>query len=131
MLTAASSATSAGQTGLFDTSGDDGLGRDAFLKLLVTQIQMQDPLEPMGAQEYIAQLAQFSSLEQLQSANLQLAVLQHMQAVSQAVLLIGHTVTTGEDGPTGLVDGITFVDGQPMLLVGGKTVEPGDVVGVS
>jgi flagellar basal-body rod modification protein FlgD len=130
MLTAASSATGADQTGIFATSGEDGLGRDAFLKLLVTQIQMQDPLEPMGAQEYIAQLAQFSSLEQLQSANLQLAILQQMQGVSQAVLLIGHTIATGEDGPTGVVDGVTFVDGQPKLLIGNQEVNPGDVTQV-
>lgn len=127
MVSAASSATGADQTGLFDTSAGDALGRDAFLKLLITQIQMQDPLEPMGAQEYIAQLAQFSSVEQLQNANLQLAILQQMQAVSQAVLLIGHTITTGEDSTSGVVDGVTFADGQPKLLIGDEQVDPGDV----
>src|SRR6187399_3073771 len=43
----------------------DGLGRDAFLSLLVTQLQHQDPLEPQADGEFLAQLAQFSSLEQL------------------------------------------------------------------
>ena len=44
----------------------DALGRDAFLTLLVTQLQHQDPLEPQADGEFLAQLAQFSSLEQLQ-----------------------------------------------------------------
>ena len=42
------------------------LGRDAFLSLLVTQLQHQNPLEPQADGEFLAQLAQFSSLEQLQ-----------------------------------------------------------------
>ena len=42
-----------------------GLGREAFLQLLVTQLQHQDPTQPMADGEFIAQLAQFSSLEQL------------------------------------------------------------------
>ena len=44
----------------------NGLDRDAFLRLLLTQLQHQDPVEPMKDQEFIAQLAQFSSLEQLE-----------------------------------------------------------------
>ena len=43
----------------------DALGRDAFLQLLTTQLSHQDPLQPQGDTEFIAQLAQFSSLEQL------------------------------------------------------------------
>jgi flagellar basal-body rod modification protein FlgD len=106
------------------------LGRDAFLRLLVTQIQMQDPLEPLKAQDFIAQLAQFSSVEQLESANLQLGILQHSEATSQALLLIGRSIATGEGGISGVVEAVVFADGQPKLLVGGEQVNPGDVTRV-
>ena len=51
----------------------DPLGRDAFLNLLVTQLQHQDPLQPQADGEFLAQLAQFSSLEQLQGIQDQLS----------------------------------------------------------
>ena len=130
MITAASSVNNASQPDVFGGGEAEGLGQDAFLKLLVTQIQMQDPMEPMSAQEYVGQLAQFSSVEQLQNANVQLAVLQHMEGVCQALLLIGRTISTGEEGVTGVVEGVTFAEGQPKLIVGEEEVDPGDVTQV-
>src|SRR3954465_9329960 len=59
-------------TGATNTPGStkaDPLGRDAFMNLLVTQLQHQDPTSPQPDGEFLAQLAQFSSLEQLQTAN--------------------------------------------------------------
>ena len=106
------------------------LGQDAFLKLLITQIQMQDPIEPLSATEYVAQLAQFSTVEQLQSTNIRLSVLCQAQATSQALLLVGRNVATSDDAVSGLVEAVIFSDGQPKLLIGGQEVDPSDVVRV-
>ena len=56
----------------------DGLGRDAFLSLLVTQLQHQNPLEPQADGEFLAQLAQFSSLENLQEIKRDMAALRSL-----------------------------------------------------
>jgi flagellar basal-body rod modification protein FlgD len=85
------------------------LDRDAFLNLLVTQLQNQDPLDPTDSVEFTAQLAQFSSLEQLGNVNDNLKQLQNFQASinnSQAVSLIGKEITANGNS-------LNFADGQP------------------
>lgn len=57
------------------SASQDTLGRDAFLNLLVTQLQHQDPTQPQADGEFLAQLATFSSLEQLQHLNDKIAAL--------------------------------------------------------
>lgn len=52
-----------------DTTMQDALGRDAFMRLLLTQLQHQDPTQPQADGEFLTQLAQFSALEQLQEVN--------------------------------------------------------------
>jgi flagellar basal-body rod modification protein FlgD len=66
MISSTPGATGANNTGTTETTTTKQLGRDAFLQLLVTQLEHQDPLQPQADTEFIAQLAQFSSLESLQ-----------------------------------------------------------------
>ncbi len=84
--------------------GQKTLGKDSFLKLLVTELQYQDPLKPMENRDFIAQMAQFSALEQMQNMNGDMAKLLTMQLLGKSV--------NGKDADsqevTGTVAGIKF-----------------------
>jgi len=87
------------------TSDSSQLGQDAFLKLLVTQLKNQDPTKPMDNQAFVAQLAQFSSLQELQGVSDRLDSLlisQKSSADVTAASMIGKTVTykSGSSGTT-------------------------------
>ena len=69
---------------------NDALDKDAFLQLLVTQMQYQDPLDPQDNSEYVAQLAQFSALEQMTN------VYKSVEEVSQLVSNIDTSVLVGQ-----------------------------------
>jgi flagellar basal-body rod modification protein FlgD len=102
------------------------LGRDQFMQLLVTQMRNQNPLEPMKDAEFIAQLAQFSSLEGIEKLNTSFDDMLSLQQLTQGSNLIGKTVQfqTG-DPPTlgqGKVDGVTVQNGAVQLMVGSNLV---------
>ncbi len=61
--------TAPGAAGSSDATRANALGKDAFITLLLTQLQHQDPTQPQADGEFLAQLAQFSTLEQLQQMN--------------------------------------------------------------
>ncbi len=90
-----SSTTSSASSSSSSSSSSSGLGMDAFLQLLVTQLQYQDPLNPTDDKEFVAQLATFSSLEQLTEINSGIENLTKAQSDQQmigAVSFIGKTV---------------------------------------
>ena len=86
------------------------LGKDDFLKLLITQLSNQDPTSPMENTEFIAKMAQFSSLEQMTNMNQEFAKMNSMLVSSQAVGTIGKTVdiTLGDTKTTGVVEAVTY-----------------------
>lgn len=94
------SSTLAGTT---TANPEAALGRDAFLKLLITQLRYQDPLSPMENEAFLAQLAQFSSVEQMQQLNASFEAsiaLSQSQANSAATSLIGRHVRASGDHVT-------------------------------
>jgi len=117
---------SAASTGITKT-----LDKDAFLKLLITQLQNQDPLSPMDDKESIAQLAQFSSLEQMEQINSSFTKFGDTFATSsqatQAYALVGSWVdyTDPNDSTatiTGKVDAVSFDNGVAKLRIGDSSV---------
>ena len=97
-----SSSSSATASNASNTSAaQNELGKDAFLKLLTAQLANQDPLEPVDNQAFIAQLAQFSSLEQLQGVSSRLdSLLLAVGSSNQlgAASLVGKDVTFKTSG---------------------------------
>ena len=98
----------------------DELGKDDFLKLLITQLTHQDPTEPMDDREFIAQMAQFSTLEQMTNLSAEFQRLGGLLQSGQAVSLLDKTVdiVLGSATITGKVDEVTGGD-FPQVLVNG------------
>src|SRR3954453_20930318 len=69
------------------------MGKDDFLKLLVAQLQHQDPMNPMDDKEFMGQMAQFSTLEQITNVGTQMQNLASSSDMSSGVALLGHDVT--------------------------------------
>lgn len=104
------------------------LDKDAFLTLLVTQLKNQDPTKPMDNTEFISQMAQFSSLEQMQNMNKALENQANFGALAQASSLIGKEVTVvtpGEDANTiiGEVTEVRHSGGDTYVVVNGQQYE--------
>ena len=97
------------------------LGQEEFLKILLAQLQFQDPLKPLDNQQFLAQLAQFSALAQTSQLNDRVDTLLTIQATNQSIGLIGKTVEvqsiSGGTSSVGTVTSLSFSDGQPNLTV--------------
>jgi flagellar basal-body rod modification protein FlgD len=106
------------------------LGKDDFLKLLSIQLENQDPSNPADNQQFMAQMAQFSALEQTTNMAAGLNQLAFASQVTQSVGLIGHTIGyTDADGnaQTGVAQSISVADNAIQIKVGNDTIAPSDV----
>lgn len=96
------------------------LGKDDFLKLLITQLSNQDPTNPMEDTEFISQMAQFSSLEQMTNMSTSFTKMAAFINSSEAASTLGKTVelNVGDTVTTGIVEGATRGE-NPQILVNG------------
>lgn len=112
-------------------SGSQELGRDDFLKILLTQLQNQDPTKPMEDKEFIAQMAQFSSLEQMSNISQGFREMNSLLSSNQALQVLGRTVEVrqGDQVVRGTVTGVTS-GAMPQITVNDETFEFSDLVRV-
>jgi flagellar basal-body rod modification protein FlgD len=122
-------------------TGGQEVNQQQFLMLLVNQLKAQDPFDPVDNQQFLAQLATFSQLEEQQKATGALQSLVALQGaqlalggLSQAASLVGRQVTysdpvTGEERQ-GVVTRVSFDPEGVMVEVGGQSVPAGHIISV-
>ena len=116
-----------GNTSTTTVTKTTDLGKDDFLKLLVAQLQSQDPLNPMEDKEFISQMAQFTSLEQMKNVS-------NAVQITQATSYIGKQVTWDDEmgeQQTGIAKAVRIVSGEPKIVVGDQNIALAKVTSVT
>lgn len=100
------------------------LGKNEFLKLLITQLSHQDPTNPLKDQDFIAQMAQFSSLEQMQNISQGIARMEMKQSYSLVGKFVSGPDMINGENVAGIAGAIFFdKDGKGYVRVSGRTIE--------
>jgi flagellar basal-body rod modification protein FlgD len=110
------------------------LEQDDFLKLVVAQLTTQDPLNPQKDTEFIAQMAQFSQLEQAKTMQSDIAAMRSEQTFLQANSLLGRSVELRDAQGTithGTVTSVQFSGGTPLIVVNGQPRYLDEVISIS
>ena len=118
------SAATAAQQQAAQQNDPTALGKDQFLKLLTTQLQYQDPTQPMDSSAFVAQLAQFSSLEQMTNVNDTLTQMLTAQSTSNAASLVGKTAQFSTNQATAQV---SLTQGSPVAIPASLTAAAANV----
>jgi len=127
-----STTTSATSTSATSTRSTGELGKDQFLKLLVTQLKYQDPLNPTDDKEFIAQMAQFSSLEQMQNLNTSFSSMKAFNLMGKSVTATLKNSETGETTVvTGTVDKVRIESGISYVEINGKDIPVDNITDVN
>lgn len=116
----------------------DGVGLSAnkvqveFLNLLVTQLQHQDPLEPVKQEQFISQLTEISTLESVEKLNINFEQMLQVQELSQGANLAGKNVRFLQEGEvqTGYVSEVSFLQGKTSAIVNGREVPLDDILSI-
>jgi flagellar basal-body rod modification protein FlgD len=137
-IATAATAASASSSSSGAVGGTKQMGQQDFLKLLLAQMQNQDPMQPMDDTQMMSQMAQFSALEATQQLQATIQQSSNMQAVFQAGALIGKYVEANQsDGSdiSGAVTGVDFTSTNgvvsPTLQIDGKDIDYSTIVKVS
>jgi flagellar basal-body rod modification protein FlgD len=108
------------------TKGAGALGQTDFLQLLMSQMRNQDPLNPVSGTDFVAQLAQFSTLQGQQQLNTNITQMLALQQVTQGASLIGKQITYTDPNKTlpasGTVSAVQINNGAVQLMVGKQSV---------
>jgi len=125
------SAAPAGSAAASSATSDSPVKREDFLKLLVTQLSHQDPLKPTADTDFLAQLAQFSALEEMRNLNTSFQSFASGQEIGQMAALIGKKAEVqvqGSESWQGTVQAIKRRDGNILLMIDGQEYKPQDVI---
>jgi flagellar basal-body rod modification protein FlgD len=127
-ISTSSTTAGAGTTSAAPTNPMASLGKDDFLQLLVTQLKYQDPMQPTDNSQFMAQMAQFSTVEGITNLESTLTTL-------QGVGLIGKQITyTADDGSTksDVATSVSMKGGTYAVTVGGgDTIDPSKILTVA
>jgi len=107
--------------------------KNSFLLLLVNELKNQDPTAPTDEKQTLSQLAQFSSLEQMQNLNTTLSASSGFSQVAQSAALIGKTVSTAtstDAGVSGIVTSVALQGGKTYLQIGTQAVDASTVTSI-
>ncbi|WP_373464037.1 flagellar hook assembly protein FlgD [Borrelia sp. BU AG58] len=109
-------------SGVERSSGDVSLGKDDFLKLLITQLKYQDPTDPMKDKEFIAQMAQFSALEQMTNMSKSFEKLSSALKINKDLDLLGRVVEFEQVGGEVVRGRVTSIKtgANPGIMVDGR-----------
>ena len=109
------------------------LGADDFMKLLTTQLTSQDPMNPMKDTEFISQMANFTSLEQMRTLSKSFETFTSDQKMSAAPAFLGRNVTVknASGDITGIVEAITLQNGKPAITINGKSYDTNLITGIA
>lgn len=114
------------------------MGKDEFLKLLVTELQNQDPTNPMQDREFIAQMAQFTSMEQMMNMNKGMEKLAGTMNFQSSFELLGRTVSVNNESAVdtnnavihGMVESVSKSGNEVMVKVNGRQYPLSSVMNV-
>jgi len=128
-------------------SGNNELGQDVFLQLMITQLQNQDPLDPMDNSEFLSQQAMFTQVNTLQEMNENLTTygdallsmngsMLNSSTLNQATGLVGKEVTAinpenKDETITGVVESVKISDGSLTFTINGQEIDSSYITGVN